>query len=500
MSRVLAVPAGLRLPRQVRQLPSLAPVAALGALSWYVTQHYLAGDRLPAIAVGGLLALGVAVRRPRPLVAVLVVAWASVFYRPLQLDVLGVQTDLGEMVAFLLLGTWLLQVSTGAARVPRALLPPAAVLVLAVTTGVLTGLARGGTLHSMLGDVKPLLCYLLFLPLASWYDTVRRREALENLVHLTCVVGSLVALGATLSGIGLSHITTLPESVSAGATTLSGVTRLRPPLTSLLVLATLLLMARVLSQGWTPGRRATLALYALMHALGYTRSTWVPLALALLVLGLRHRGARVPLRGLASVLVALVGLVALFGLASSGALGAQGAAVAARLGTVGSSDVLRESSFQDRLHENRVAWGALQQHPLEGTGLSQPFGLRAPVYVEDPPRFVYRDIMTVHNQYLFLWLQLGLLGLLLPVVLLRAVVRQLRQVHARGDPATSNAALAAGLTLLVFAFQALFQTFLLFPAQILATAVAVALTTPPRGERPARQPEDDAQVRRTASA
>lgn len=500
MSRTLAVPVGRRLPRRARQLPSLAPVAGLAALSWYVTQHYLVGDRLPAVAIGGLLALGVAMRRPRPLVVLLVVAWASVFYRPLQLDVLGVQTDLGEMIAFLLLGSWLLQLSLAGVHVTRTLLLPAFVLLLAVTTGVLTGLSRGGTLHSMLGDVKPLLCYLLFLPLASWYDTARRREALERLVHATCVVGSLVALAATLTGVGLSHITTLPESVSAGGTTLSGVTRLRPPLTSLLVLATLLLMATVLSRGWTPGRRATMALYALMHALGYTRSTWVPLALALLVLGLRHRGPRVPLRGLASVLVALVGLVSLFGLASAGALGAQGSAVAARLGTVGSSHVLQESSYQDRVHENRVAWGALQRHPLEGTGLSQPFGLRAPVYVEDPPRYVYRDVMTVHNQYLFLWLQLGVLGLLLPVVLLRAVLRQLRQVHARGDVATSNAALAAGLTLLVFAFQAVFQTFSLFPAQILATVVAVVLTTPPRPERSGAQPEEGAQVRRTASA
>jgi len=110
-----------------------------------------------------------------------------------------------------------------------------------------------------------------------------------------------------------------------------------------------------------------------------------------------------------------------------------------------------------------VAWRMTQDHPLVGVGLNN-FDTRAGDYVRRPGalkrvRLVVDHPTVVHNIYLQLLAEDGLVGLLLFLSVagacLRAAWSAARRFAARGDPAgeaLSTAALVAGTSILVAGF------------------------------------------------
>lgn len=86
----------------------------------------------------------------------------------------------------------------------------------------------------------------------------------------------------------------------------------------------------------------------------------------------------------------------------------------------------RGTSFGYRFSENTQAWLAIQTAPLLGKGLGAQFKA---VYNQsgNTTGFSGDEAAFIHNTYLFLWVKLGILGLLYPVALVLGLFLYLRR-------------------------------------------------------------------------
>jgi O-antigen ligase len=100
-----------------------------------------------------------------------------------------------------------------------------------------------------------------------------------------------------------------------------------------------------------------------------------------------------------------------------------------------------------------VAWRVVEDHPVDGVGLNQ-FPLVSPQYINEPGALRRADLIVdqqilVHNAYLQLWAETGIIGLtLFLAIALRAVLAGRKAAllfEARGDPAMATLARAAML-------------------------------------------------------
>ena len=435
----------------------------------------MAGLLIAAAAVLGLL------RSPRGGFFLVLVLGSSVLqFGSLVFTAGGVQSDAVEALSYGLMAVWAFEYLRGRVRIESPFAVAAVVLVCAVAAGTLVGFARGSTFHDMLGYIKGWLTYALVVPIASWFATREDRDLLERWVIGICVVGGVIALVVGFSGATVGFIGIRPYDVVTLGSTAENIQRIRPDLVALLVLATLLVAARVVHSGLSAGRAAVLALFGLLHAVSFTRSTWVPLIIALGVLGVAHPGPRRHLRGLRVALGAVLISASLLVAAGAGALGPTAEAFAFRLSSVTDPAVLREDSYSDRESENASAIATLRANPLTGVGVAQFYGARRPVYLPNPPRIVFVDRFTLHNQYLFVWLQLGSIGMVALGALAVAVVRTARVVRRIVPEDDAARCFAAALAVFCVGLQATFQTIVLYPAHVLAMVCALVLAAPPR--------------------
>jgi len=103
----------------------------------------------------------------------------------------------------------------------------------------------------------------------------------------------------------------------------------------------------------------------------------------------------------------------------------------------------------------QVAWRVVESHPVAGVGISQ-FPVVSPDYIRRPGAITRADLLVdqrivVHNAYLQLWAEAGLVGLLLflgaVATGLQACRLAARRFDARGDPEMATLARAALLAL-----------------------------------------------------
>jgi O-antigen ligase len=103
----------------------------------------------------------------------------------------------------------------------------------------------------------------------------------------------------------------------------------------------------------------------------------------------------------------------------------------------------------------QVAWRIVETHPIAGVGLSQ-FPVVSPDYIRQPGALSRADLLVnqhivVHNSYLQLWAEAGIVGLLLFLAIaltgLQACHAAARRFDARGDPEMATMARAALLAL-----------------------------------------------------
>jgi O-antigen ligase len=103
----------------------------------------------------------------------------------------------------------------------------------------------------------------------------------------------------------------------------------------------------------------------------------------------------------------------------------------------------------------QVAWRVVEAHPVVGVGLAQ-FPVVSPNYILRPGALSRADLLVgkkivVHNAYLQLWVETGIVGLLLLLAVAAAAILASRaallRFDARGDPELATLARAVALAL-----------------------------------------------------
>ncbi len=163
-------------------------------------------------------------------------------------------------------------------------------------------------------------------------------------------------------------------------------------------------------------------------ALTYSRGAWLGalLTMPLLLIGLLRRGW-LPRTALAALGGSVLFAFAVFG-----------SAISTRISSAGSSTADVRLTLMD------MAWRMIGDHPLLGVGANN-FIRALPGYLT--PEFSDAWLSTVHNKYLLVWSETGILGLAAWLLLLGAGLRSgwLAWRTNDRDMAPLGAALAAGL-------------------------------------------------------
>jgi O-antigen ligase len=444
----------------------VATVVALGASS---DQERMLGFALAGAVVAAALA-----GRPQWIGLGLVVTGATVFpSKATAFAAAGLRSDLVEVLglAFLALAVvaWLAGPPTTRPASPFA--GPVLLLLAAAVVGAIVGARHGATFGEVQGPLRTYFLYALCLPFAWFFATRVDRQRLAGWVVGLATLGS-AAVVVNQAGVRLLSYAVSDEVVTLGVR--ADVARIRAPVTTLAVLALLIVVSRA-AKGIGKVEVAQLAVLLTCLALSYTRSTWFATFVGVMLVVVARPGPRVALRGLRTALVVLAAGTGLYAVATLGGLGHAGQVVASRFGTSLNSRVVEDQSYQQRLDENAVAVDAVRRHPLTGVGLARPFGIDRVVYQNDPaPRLVTVPQLFVHNLVLMVWLQLGLLGVAALAWLVVRLLRVLASARAAGTELTAAGAAAA----VAFLIQGLLQTTVQHRPTIIALGVALALATP----------------------
>jgi O-antigen ligase len=456
-----------------------AGVTLLGALLAAALGYKgLGGGLLPialVAAVGGL----VIVAAPRPTALLLVVLALTAFKPPLHpMNVAGFSTDVPELLTYGLIAAWMLTAASGALRRENPYARPVLLFVAAAFVGAAYGLLNHADSYALKGQLKAYLTYLVALPLAAYFASVAQQRRLERWLFAVATGASVFVLALVATGRPVAS-----DAIDVPVTTLGAITpaqRVRPSLVALLVLVTLLLIARVAVDGWTPLRVSQAVLFTLVWAFSFNRASWLAVTVPALLL-LRFRpGVRRPLRGVRVLVGVLLLVPPLVVTASSGSLGPSAKALVRRASSVVTPDVAREHSFVDRADEDRDAIRALVRSPVFGVGIGRQYGARREVYSPTLNRIVLIDRPYAHNSLLYAYLQLGLLGLLALGLLGWRVARTVARAAVRLPVQDGARCAAAGFAVLGYFILSLLQPNLLHRPSILAVCLAIALAVPPR--------------------
>ncbi len=463
--------------RRARPLVPLAVTALAAYVTWTLAGQTARGDNLLTSVLLAALAATAVVLRPAPVVLVILVLGASIYPGTVgAISLAGVRTDAVELLAYALVAGWVLHASQRLLTHVSPLATPTALLVAAAFVGAAVGLSRGASRYLVQGNVKTYLLYLLVLPLTSFFATSAAKARLEKWVIGICTFGSLyvivhLALGRPVPSDDPTAFNTLGVATAAQ--------RARPAMLGLLLVATLLVLARSAAEGATRTRSVQLAMFTVVWAYSFTRIAWVALVVGgVFVLRLRP-GTRDTMRMLRVLTATALLLPLLATAATTGHLGPSAVAVSRRVSSVLDPRIVEESSFEDRASENSDAIRALRRDPVVGVGVGNLYGAKREVYDPYFRRNVLVDHPYAHNSYLYAYLQLGLLGMLALVFLAVRVVRVVRTGRRTATPNDAVRVVAGGGACLAIAVQALFQPQLLHRPSILALVVALALTDPP---------------------
>jgi O-antigen ligase len=432
----------------------LVPVFAGAA--WVLAREVLLGRMLlPLLVVAGLAALLVLTHTREMCIVWLVLVGSLLPQRLFPLSVGGIRSDAPELLGLALVGAVIARAAMGERFRAASFTGPLVAIVAAAGFGSLVASNNGADHTAWLALLKNFLLFLVPLAFCWLFVTPEQRNQLEGWIHRICTVGGLLVLASAATGRGVPAGET-PEVVTLGVA--SEALRLRPALLTLTILATLLLAARTSAVGARRSDVFRFLVYGTVIAVSFTRSTWVPLTLALLLLAVLRPGRRVPLRGLKTMLVVVAVGATAFTLAGNGALGSTPKAITLRIQSIGSDKVLDENSYLDRRTETILARQTLSQHPVLGVGLGQPYGAVRRVYDPVTGRRSLEPRRFIHNSYLGLWLWAGLPGLLALIWLgIRTTTTSIKAAVAL--PAFDGGrAVAAGLAILALGLQASFQT------------------------------------------
>ncbi|MEA3077455.1 MAG: O-Antigen ligase [Actinomycetota bacterium] len=429
-------------------------------------------ERMLGFALAGAVVAFALVGRPQWIGLALVVTGATVFpSKATAFAVAGLRSDLVEVLGLAFLALALMAWLAGTRRPSSPFAGPVSLLLVAAVVGAIVGQRHGASLGEVQGPLRTYFLYGLCLPFAWFFATfVDRRRLADWIVGLGSLGSAAVVVHQ--AGVHILNYAVSDEVVTLGSR--ADVARIRAPVTTLAVLALLIVVARA-AKGIGKLEVAEIAVLSTCLALSYTRSTWFATFVGIVLVVVARPGPRVPLRGLRTALVVLAAGTGLYAVATLGGLGHAGQVVASRFGTSLNSRVVEDQSYQQRLDENAVAVKAIRRNPVVGVGLARPFGVDRVVYVADPaPRLVTVPQLFVHNIVLMVWLQLGLLGVAALAWLVVRLLRTLATARVAGTELTVAGAAAA----VAFLLQGLLQTTVQHRPTLIALGLALALATP----------------------
>jgi hypothetical protein len=447
------------------------------AVSFFGSSSLAAGDPRLALLVLLVLAGSLVLFAPTAAAVALfaVVSFASPVFGLVRF--LGVNLTLAEILATALVGWWV--VTSFLRPAPTGLARPMVAGVSCVVAGGVIGAVvgyaglDGRDREPVTAMTKVLVFYLAWLPLAAlvrergwrWLEGWVLRIALSGcaLTLWLAATGALAGAGSARSGRSVLTLDVVSEAQ-----------RIRLPVLPFVFVAALIVVRRIVHEAPTAARWAALAVIAVVEAISFNRSTWVPLALTCVAFLVLRPGERQPLRGLRTGLVGGGVAVLVLLAAGAGALGPTAKAATLRLSSV-SPDVVQDDSYRYRQEETAAGLRAIAHSPVVGVGLGTSYGVRDSVYDRTTGGRTYFDRLFIHNSLVGAWLRFGLLGLIGFVVITWALLSVARAARGSADPVAGGVELVGALSFLGLGVQSLFQTSLFNRPTIVAAGCCLAL-------------------------
>lgn len=296
------------------------------------------------------------------------------------------------------------------------------------------GISRGIPYKDSLVELRPLLQYLLFIPVVAQFG----RTHVWRVLLVLLAVSNLVACKALWyysRGIGATALYTSADVV-----------RVMNVEFSYLLIALLLAAALYFEGTYKLLAVITLVLTAAALVITFYRSAVLGLAAALafmLLAASKHIRRRALKAGLAGAIVILFCLPAAIQFFPRALVTIQ--AFGSRILSIG--EYKEDTSAQHRFNEWAASVDLIRRHPVLGNGLGTRIRFFSPMYLEGMSKMGYwsEDFYT-HNSYVWITTKMGGVGLALFLGLLLYVLHSGWALIKQHSPDVLTRALALGLT------------------------------------------------------
>jgi O-antigen ligase len=265
--------------------------------------------------------------------------------------------------------------------------------------------------------VRIMSYYLTFFIVTNLVHDQRQLNFLINGIFVVAVIVAGAVVGQFLLGDSVQLISGRVQDLSSEGAALSGLLRIAPPGLSTVLVSFITLICIVVVKKTRSIRFPEILSIGLMGMallLTFLRSMWAAIIMVLSLLMVLVRGKdrqRMIRWGLVIICLIAIILLIIFINPDSRAARLVGALMD-RYGslTVGKTFQGQDSSLNWRMLENKYAISSISAHPLIGIGMGaryRPFDRRLTVYGDT---YDYR--MHIHNGYLWILLDMGILGFL----------------------------------------------------------------------------------------
>jgi hypothetical protein len=317
------------------------------------------------------------------------------------------------------------------------------VFLAAVVAGVAVGVEHGAGFLDATFDMRYMLFYAAFWPALVAVSRARRR--LLMLVSAGVVLVVVLQILQVIVGPSTRFFAMAASNVMSE----NGFLRVRPPGLTTVYIASGFALARVL---WGPARGRVVGW-------GMTAVTLTGVILSLnrnmllgLILGLAVAALLTPQRHRIIVLAAGVAMVlASFILVAQSSRSLESNPVVSRFASVTNYSKLKTQTLNDRYYENRIALQRIRTHPIAGLGWGPDYG--AVLLRSDDGFLLSEERSFMHQQYLWIWMRAGLIGLLALIAMLALGVRN-GAVWCRTRHGQEDAWLGAGVVVSLVAMAA----------------------------------------------
>ena len=386
-----------------------------------------------------------------------------------------------DLVTAVILAGWMWRMGMGKAMHPlprRILLPVLAFVGLGIVS-VLFGIRNGADYKDSLLELRPILSYLLILPIVAEFHVPQ----IKRMVGLIVIASWLVAIRSVF----------LYAQGNGDAGLYTGGRMRVMEIEFAYVLLSLVIVLCAYIHAAKRGIMPIVCMLSLLGGLAVTfyRSAFLSLLASLVFLyWIADPRSRTRWRRAAVWAMVITSIVTLADTLWVGRGSGFVAALSSRMASI--EDYDNDSSAQHRLNEWHAGLGMFEQSPLIGAGLGARVQFYSPMYSEDekPRKGYWSDDFYMHNAYVWLATKMGVAGLatflLLVGTALRMTVLRLREIANREERWLPIAVATSVVSLLVLSmFGPMFFTINQAPFAAFCLASLWLLDVSARSEHPA---------------